>query len=238
MESPGICTGTSSASVFNVSIRESQKKARDWVYALKKKKKRSKLIFRRYLTISVVSSQRSKPFSDHEWQVEKARFSVILIVSFRNVNWQNHMKSLSGMIRKSWMGSTYIDSLINLKYRQVSLPWALWRNDTYNVCMVCWMPVSSLNLPVAMALLSQGAPAILPGWIPLSVPLVRKLASVTLTMAHALVCPTSQARPVTVVQMDTGIWSPAKDASLATVTPGPLTAVTATRQDALNLPGL
>lgn len=67
----------------------------------KKKKKRSKLIFRRYLTISVVSSQRSKPFSDHEWQVEKARFSVILIVSFRNVNWQNHMKSLSGMIRKS-----------------------------------------------------------------------------------------------------------------------------------------
>ncbi|KAF3819019.1 hypothetical protein GH733_013169 [Mirounga leonina] len=62
------------------------------------------------------------------------------------------------------------------------------------------------------------------------VPLDGELASVTLTLEHALVCPMSRARPVTVVQTDTGTWSPAEDASHVTVSPGPLTAATLTGQ--------
>lgn len=84
-------------------------------------------------------------------------------------------------------------------------------------------------------LLSQDVPVILLAWIPLSVPLARELAFVTQTLAHALVCPMSRGRPVTVVLMDTGTSSLAEDASHVTVTPGPLMVATVTRQDTLKL---
>lgn len=166
----------------------------------------------------------------------KARFSVILIVSSRN--------AVSRTTWKSYVGPSEVLNGFNL-LRFFGRPETSWGASSvspsekrYVQCLyVCWMPVLSLSLPAAMALFPQGAPAILLGWILPSVPLVRELASVTLTLARALVCPTSRAGPVTVVPMDTGISSPAEDASHATVTPGPLTAATVTRQDALNFPG-
>lgn len=62
-----------------------------------------------------------------------------------------------------------------------------------------------------------------------------ELASVTLSLVHALVCRMSRAWPVIVVLMDTGIWSLAEDVSHVTVTLGPLKVATVTRQDTLKL---
>lgn len=60
---------------------------------------------------------------------------------------------------------------------------------------------------------------------------MEELVSVTLTPAHALVCPTSQAGPVTIVLMDAGMSSPAEDVSHGIVSPGPHSVDTVTRQE-------
>ena len=96
------------------------------------------------------------------------------------------------------------------------------------------MPALSRICPPTTALCSQGVPVILPAWVPLSVPLAGELASVTLTLAHALVCPTSQAGHVTIVLMDAGMSSPAEDVSHVIVTPGPHSVDTVTRQETFN----
>ena len=61
-----------------------------------------------------------------------------------------------------------------------------------------------------------------------------KLASVILTLARAHVCPASQAGPVTIVLLDTGIWSLAEDVSHVIMTSGPCSAATVTRQETFN----
>lgn len=91
-----------------------------------------------------------------------------------------------------------------------------------------------VDSPPVMALCFWGALVTPLAWVPLSVPPVGNLASVTLTLACAHVCPASQAGPVTTVLMDTGIWSLAEKVSHAIVTPGPRSAAAVTRQETFN----
>ena len=112
-------------------------------------------------------------------------------------------------------------------------PWTIWRNGTSkSENLFAWV-VESQCYHWIYLLLFQDVPVILLVWIPLSVPLVGELASVTQKLAHALVCPMSQGRPVTVVLTGTGTWYLAEDVSHVTVTPGPLVVATVTRQDTL-----
>lgn len=114
-------------------------------------------------------------------------------------------------------------------------PRALWKNDIFRSKKLFAWVVECQCYRWIYLLLSQDAPVILLVWIPLSVPLVEDFASVILTLAHALVCPMSQDRPVTIVLMDTGTWSPAEDVNHATVTLAPLTVTTVIRQETLQL---